>query len=604
MTETDRTNSQLARLFEQMAAALDLLGKNAFRVNASARVARVIRDQADQIANVIARAREEDTKPLAVLKAIDGIGKGSAEKIIEYVDTGTIAEHTELMEQVPAGLFDVLEIPGLGPKTVRLMWEQLSITCVADLKGKLDSEELAALPRMGKKTIDNIRQAITFAEESAGRTPLGIARPIALALVEHLKSVSGVTRAEYAGSLRRGCETIGDIDILVACTDPEAVREAFCTQSRAVQVLARGETKCSIRIRFEHATMQADLRIVPQEAFGAALMYFTGSKDHNVRLREVAIGNGMRLNEYGLFTTTDERPQDAGIKPTAAQTEQDVFAALGLEWIPPEMREDRGEVKACAEGMGVPHLITRGDIKAELHAHTDASDGKQSLEELVASAQKRGYHTLAVTDHSVSSVIANGLDPKRLRRHIKRVRALNEKTEGITILAGSEVDIHPDGRLDYDDDLLAELDVVVASPHVSLRQDRAAATRRLLAAVTHPRVHILGHPTGRIINGRAGLDPDLNELFAAAAEHGTALEINSSWKRLDLRDTHVRAAVQDFGCLIAIDTDAHSDGHFENIEYGILTARRAWLEPESCINTWAAGKLHDWLAGKRESSRR
>lgn len=599
MTEIDRTNSQLARLFAQMAAALDLLGENAFRVNAHARVARVIREQVDQMANVVAAARAGEINPITVLTALDGIGKGSAEKIVEFVDSGTIKEHEALLAKVPAGLFDVLEIPGLGPKTVRLMWEQLGITCVADLKSKLDSEELAALPRMGKKTIDNIRQAITFAQEAAGRTPLGIAHPIALALVAYLKKIKGVRQVAYAGSLRRGCETIGDIDILVACKDAEAVREAFCTQSSAIQVLARGETKCSIRIRFEEATMQADLRIVPEDAFGAALMYFTGSKEHNVRLRELAIEKGMRLNEYGLFKTPEERPQDVGIKPKAAKTEEEVFAALGLEWIPPEMREDRGEVKLAAAGAPIPDLITRADIKAELHAHTDASDGTQTLEELVASAKRRGYHTIAVTDHSVSSVIANGLDRKRLRQHIARVRALNEKTEGITILAGSEVDIHPDGRLDYDDDLLAQLDIVVASPHVSLRQDRASATKRLLAAIRYPLVHILGHPTGRIINGREGLSPDLNELFAAAAEHHTALEINANWKRLDLRDIHVRAAIQDHGCLVAINTDAHSDGHFEFIDYGILTARRAWLTPESCINTWPARKLHAWLAKKR-----
>ena len=338
--------------------------------------------------------------------------------------------------------------------------------------------------------------------------------------------------------------------------------------------------------------IQADLRIVPAEAYGAALMYFTGSKEHNVRLREIAIKKGMRLNEYGLFQGTEERPQDRGEVPVAVE-EEAIYAELGLPFIAPELREDRGELESVPE-----RLIELSDIRAELHAHTTASDGKLTIEELALCAKDRGFHTLAVTDHSQSAVIANGLSPDRLRRHIDAVREVNERLEGITVLAGSEVDILADGRLDYEDDLLAELDVVVASPHVALSQDPKAATERLLTAIRHPLVHIVGHPTGRIVLKREGLSPDMEALFEAAVEHDTVLELNANWNRLDLRDTHLRSAL-DHGCKVAIDTDAHHADHFEFLVYGVLTARRAGVSPEQCINTWDAERLHGWLRSKR-----
>ncbi len=586
-------NADIAHIFYQMADALELLGANRFRVNAYQRGARTLENMTEDITSVAAAADE----PVKRLAELDGIGKGLAEKIVEYLDGGTVEEHRELLEKVPEGLFQVLEIPGLGPKAVKLMWERLGITSVEDLKTRLDTGELAELPRMGAKTVENIRQAIAFQEKAGDRTPIGIARPIALDLLEELRSVDQVHRADFAGSLRRGRETIGDLDFLVACDDPEVVRERFCGHPAVTQVLARGETKCSVRLSVHGVALQADLRLVDEAVYGAALLYFTGSKDHNVRLREIAGKKNLHLNEYGLFEGTEERPQERGQEPLAAGDEDKIYEALGLPYFPPELREDRWEFSDSGR-QRAGELICLQDVKAELHSHTTASDGKLSIEAMAEHAKARGFHTLAITDHSVTSAVANGLDADGLRRHMAAIREANEKIDGITLLAGSEVDIHADGHLDYDDELLAELDVVVASPHVALRQSPEAATERLLAAIRHPLVHILGHPTGRIINKREGLSPDMGALFEAAAKHDTALEVNANWHRLDLRDTHLHSALE-HGCRIAIDTDAHHDAHFDFLVYGVLTARRAGLRAADCINTWSAEQLHSWLRSKR-----
>ncbi|MEO1088279.1 MAG: helix-hairpin-helix domain-containing protein, partial [Acidobacteriota bacterium] len=377
---------------------------------------------------------EEDLATAAKrLTDLDGIGKGMAEKIVEYIETGEMSEHKDLLTQVPVTLFDVLEIPGVGPKAAKAMFDELSITSLDDLENTPD-EVLAELPRMGKKTVANIRKAIEFNKKAGDRIPIGQAQPIALELRQRLRDVTGVRRAEYAGSLRRGRETIGDLDFLVSCEDEETVREAFCENDWVTQVLARGDTKCSVRLERDGVAIQADLRLVPDAVYGAALMYFTGSKEHNVRLRELAIRQEKRLNEYGLFAGTDERPQDSGAEPLAAETEEAIYAELGLPWVAPELREDRGELERVQSG--APALIGLDDIRSELHAHTTASDGKLSIVELAEEAKSRGFHTLAVTDHSKSSVIANGLDDDRLRRHIDDTRDADAKVDGIKILAG------------------------------------------------------------------------------------------------------------------------------------------------------------------------
>jgi DNA polymerase (family 10) len=576
-------NAELAAIFNEMAAVLEILGANRFRVNAHARVARVLKDLTVDVTTL--------ADDVGKLTAIDGIGEGSAKKIIEFIETGKVREHQDLLAEIPGGLLDVLDIPGLGPKTVKLLWEQADVTDIPSLEKAIVSGKLEKLPRMGAKTIANITESIAFAAKSSQRVRLGEALPVAEAIVEQLKTVKGVKRIQYAGSLRRGSETIGDIDILASTSKPKELAEAFRAMDGVEKVLAAGETKSSIRL---DAGIQVDLRIIDDASFGAALLYFTGSKQHNVAMRERALKRNLRLNEYGLFPDDGEEapPQKRGVKPVASKSEEEVFAALDLPWIPPEMREDRGELRAR-----LPAVLEPDDIKCDLHAHTTASDGKMTIDELAQAAKAMGYHTVAVTDHSKASAQANGLDEKRLLKHVQAVREADARIKGITILAGTEVDILADGRLDYGDDVLAELDIVIASPHVALRQPADKATRRLLSAIRHPLVDIIGHPTGRIINKREGLHPDLNALIEAAIEHDTALEINANYLRLDLRDTHVRAAVE-AGALISINTDAHSPVDFQQMRYGVLTARRGWLTKKQCINAWSKQKLRAWLRGE------
>ncbi len=612
-------NSAVASRLGQIAQLLELTGADKFRVLANQKAARVIDALSTDLASLAADR--------AALLQIDGIGPKIADKIIEFAATGRITELDDLRAQVPPGLPELLTIPGLGPKTVRMVWLEAGVVDLANLKRIIADGTILTLPRMGEKAVEKLKASIAIMAEANLRLPLGIALPIAQRIAATMRAVKGSSEAAYAGSLRRGRDTVGDIDILVATTNPAAAAEAFCSQPGITQVISKGESKCSVRLRVESIpgdfpdagdtdcaspatgeagaaaatdtarSVQVDLRIIPAASWGAAMLYFTGSKEHNVRLRQRALDLGLTLNEFGLFPNdnADTPPQQRGIKPVAAKTEADVFKALGFPLVPPELREDRGELLLKK----IPRLVEVADIRAELHAHTTASDGSMSIAQLAAAAKARGFHTIAVTDHSQSSAIANGLKPARLREHIAAVRAEAEKTTGITILCGSEVDILADGDLDYTDELLAELDVVVASPHASLLQEPERATARLLKAIRHPLVHILGHPTGRLILKRRGLEPDMAALIAAAKECSVALEINAHWLRLDLRDTHVYAAVK-AGCLIAINCDVHASEDFENLRYGVLTGRRGWLTPELCVNTWDAPRLHAWLGDKRK----
>ena len=637
-------NAAVAERFSQISKMMELLGENPFKSNAHAKVSRIVSDLTQDL-EPIAKGPDAAAK----LMEIEGVGQSSAAKIVEFARTGKIRELEELRAKVPAGLLPAMEIPGLGPKTVAMLWKEAGVIDLTGIKKIIDDGSILNLPRMGEKAVTKIKESITLAEQGQQRLYLGIAAPIADRIVERLKKIKGVKQVAYAGSLRRGKETIGDIDILVSTTSPDAVSEAFRKMAEVRHVIAAGDTKSSVRfavnpslgrwdmegkegVESAEPTVQVDLRVVPHASWGAALLYFTGSKEHNVRLRERAQAKSLTLNEYGLFPEDNEKepPQKRGVKPLAGKTEAEVFAALGLAWIPPEMREDRGELDAfelsptsterkpaaatlkpktakaarkpdaeTAASTRIPNLhfpkpIELADIKAELHAHTTASDGRMSIVELATMARARGFHTIAITDHSKSSVIANGLSPDRLCKHIKAIHEARKQVPGINILAGSEVDILSDGSLDYDDDLLGELDIVVASPHAALSQDPATATKRLLKAIRHPLVNILGHPTGRLINKRPGLSPDMAELFAAAKEHDVALEINAHWLRLDLRDTHVRAAV-DAGCLIAIDCDVHEAEDCDNLRYGVATGRRGWLTADKCVNAWEADRLYDWL---------
>lgn len=601
-------NGAIAARLEEIAKMIEVLGEDQFRAISNSRAARNI----DALPFDIATIADDKKK----LTEIEGIGPKIADKIMEFAATGQMKEHGELKAKVPAGLLEMMKIPGLGPKTVRAIWQTLDVTTLAGLKKAIEDGTILKVPRMGEKAALKIKEAMEFAAQGQARLWLGQAVPVAERIIDLMSKALGkkVKKIDYAGSLRRGKDTIGDIDILIATPAIGEAVEAFTKMPGVAQVISAGESKASVRVRTDvdlsrwnvedqtGPTVQADLRVIPEASWGAALMYFTGSKEHNIRLRQRALDQGLTLNDYGLFPDDkeDTPPQNRGIKPVVSKTEEEIYKKLGMPYVPPEVREDRGEM----ELKETPRLVEVGDIKAELHSHTTASDGSMSIEELAAKARERGFHTIAVTDHSQSSVIANGLKPERLLLHIEAIRKAQEKFVNksgkaeITILAGSEVDILADGTLDYEDDLLKKLDVVVASPHAALSQDGPTATKRLVRAIRHKYVHILGHPTGRLINQRAGLDPDMAKLIATAVEFNTALEINAHWMRLDLRDVHVRQAVNG-GALIAIDCDVHMPEDYDNLRFGVMTGRRGWLTPDKCVNTWEAKKLHQWLKAKR-----
>jgi DNA polymerase (family X) len=590
-----------------MADVLDVTGANPFKVGAYQRAARALEEMTDDVSRVA---------DLDHLTEIQGIGKRLAEKIVEFVRTGRVEEIEQALARVPPGVLELMSIPGLGPKSVAVLWQKGGVESLEDLKKKLATGELEKLPRMGARTLEKIGKSLAFAESSGHRVRLGDALPMAELIVQALRKLKQVARADYAGSVRRGVETIGDVDVVCGCRDVgrdgPTIAAAFKSLPMVQEVIASGATKVSVRTA---QGMQVDLRIVEDDHYGAALLYFTGSKAHNIALRERAIKKGLRLNEYGLWSAQDfdeagmaqrvgeevpSRGRDfrkTGRPPVAGATEQDIYEALKLMWMPPELREDRGEIQV-SELEKIPELLQVADIKAELHAHTVASDGHWTIEELAAAARERGFHTVAVTDHSASQAIANGLDTRRLEMHIKAIRAANDKVHGITILAGTEVDILPDGKLDYADSLLAELDIVIASPHMGLTHDPERATKRLLAAIENPYVHIIGHPTGRMILRREGLSPDMSRVIKAAADTGTALEINANSYRLDLRDTHARAAIE-AGVLLAINTDAHGPADLDQLRFGVLTARRAWVQPRHVVNCMTAGQLQKWLKAKR-----
>jgi DNA polymerase (family 10) len=582
------SNAEIARLFSEIADILDLTGANAFRVNAHRKVARILEESGEDL---VAVARADPAR----VRSIPGIGEGSAAKIEEFARTGKVKEHDELLASIPAGVPALLRIPGLGPKRVATLWKEGGIESTDDLRRRLADGSLTGLPGMGPKTLKAIGESLAFLDTTRGRIRLGEAAGIAHAIVARLRAAGGVRRISHAGSLRRGKETIGDIDIVASADDPAALHASLKEAPGVAAVLAAGETKTSVRT--DHG-VQVDLRTVDDAQYGAALLYFTGSKEHNVRLRERAQRMGMRLNEYGLFREepgATEAPQARGAAPVAARTEEEVYAALGLPWIPPELREDHGELdRAPPEG-----LVTVESIKAELHCHTTASDGTLEIAGMVEEALRRGFHAIAITDHSRTQAQANGLSVERLREHAARVREVGAHyAKRIAVLAGSEVDILADGTLDYPDDALALLDWVVASPHAALRAEPAAATERLLAAIRHPLVHVIGHPTGRIVNAREGLSPDVALLAREAAARDVALEVNSNSMRLDLRDAHVRLCME-AGCLVSVNTDAHGAGDFDELPFGVATARRGGLTEERCINCWPQARLLAWARAKR-----
>ena len=537
------------------------------------------------------------------IEAIRGIGKSSAAIIGDVIETGRSGDYEELLASVPPEVLGMLDVPGMGPKTVGQVWRERGIETFAALASAIDDGSLATLKGLGPKKLAQIRAGLALREAAAERRPLGDAVKLADAFERSLRAVDGVARVERAGSVRRGRETIGDLDVVVASApdaDPAAILERVSRLPDVDEVLGRGATTCSVVTK---RGMQIDCRVVPAASYGAALCYFTGSKEHNRRLRALARERGLTLNEWGLFDAAawDARDDEPGTVPSveavAGDTEEAVYAALGLAWVPPELREDTGEIELARDD-ALPALIEEGDYRGELHCHTRASDGVGSIEDMAEAAKALGYRFLAITDHSVSQAQANGLDATRLAAHASAIRDANARIDGIELLAGTECDILADGRLDYDDDVLAELDWVVASPHAALSQSPERATERLLRAIEHPLVNVIGHPTGRLIGRRAGLSPDFATLFAAAAETGTALEINASYRRLDLAADLARAAVR-AGCKLAIDTDAHHPKHLGRLDGGLATARRGWVTRADVVNCLDVDALRAFVAAKR-----
>ena len=574
-------NQQIGDIFNEMADIMEILGEDHFRINTYRKVARVIHDCPQDVSELA--AQEE-------LRSLPGIGESSAGKINEFVLHGTIQAHEKLLEKIPPKLLDLLKIPGFGPKGVAAVWKKLNVESIADLRRVIDDQSLEELPGFGAKKAEALAHGIKFLESAQGRILLVHAVGIAEAVVGQLRQrITGLKRIELAGSLRRCRETIGDIDLLAEADDEELGRhivETFTRIDGVQEVILAGETKASVRFADPNVcsdVVQVDLRVVPSESTGAAWQYFTGSKYHNVRLREIAVKKKLKLNEYGLFR---------GEKQLAGKTEQDVYKKLGLVYIPPTMREDRGEVE-LAQKNKLPAVVEQKDIRGDLHMHTPASDGRNTLEELVAMAQMLGYQYIAVTDHSQSSAIANGLDIERLLEHIKKIKALNEQYDDFTILASSEVDILMDGSMDYPDEVLAQLDFVIGSVHSGLAGPEEKCTARVIRAMKNPCVNCIGHPTSRLIGTREPMKLDMNAVIAAAVETHTALEINSHPQRLDLKDIHVRQAIE-AGVKLIINTDAHDVAGLQLMRYGVATAQRGWATKSDILNCQPLDAVRKW----------
>ncbi|SNZ13033.1 DNA polymerase (family 10) [Natronoarchaeum philippinense] len=576
----------VAGALEEMA---DLLEANdvEYKPRAYRRAAENIRDHPASVTDLAA----DDP---AQLDEIDGVGDAIAEKIVEYVETDTIGELEDLRQELPVEMEALTRVEGVGPKTVGTLYRALGVRTLTDLDRAAREEKIREVSGFGAKTEQNIAENIEFAKSARERELLGDGRPLADALLSHLSEHETVERCEVAGSIRRWKDTVGDVDVLAASEDSEAVVEAFTDWERVEDVIEAGTHKASVRAG---GGVRLDLRVVVPDEFGSALQYFTGSKDHNVALRNYALDRDVKLNEYGAFDISEVGDPDADQRVgerIGGTTEESMYEALGLPRMPPEIRQGTGEIEAAAEN-DLPDLLGEDDVRGDLHTHSDWSDGGYQIEEMIAAAADVGHEYLAVTDHaSGPGIFGNtGLDDEELLEQIDAVREVAADHD-IEVLTGVETNVDADGELSTGDDVLDELDLVVASPHSALDADGDAGTDRLIAAVEHPAVDVLGHPHGRLLNQRSGLDLDVPDLAAAAADADTALEVNSNPARLDLWGRPVRAAIE-AGAPIAIDTDAHSPGEFEHVRYGVHTARRGWAEPADVLNAWSIDDLREFL---------
>ena len=562
-------NFELARMFEKIADALEIKGENQFKVIAYRKVSRILKDFPEDIEKVYREGR---------LREIPGIGEGIAKKISEYLKTGEMKKYREALDGIPQGLLELLDIPNLGPKTIKLAHEKLGVKNLEDLKRVIEDGSLAKLPGMGAKKVENIRVGIEMVERKGGgerRFPIGLVSPIVEEVVSVLSSIKGVENVVPAGSYRRCKETVGDLDFLTIAEDGDKVITTFTGMPMVSRVIASGGTKASVIEK--NLGIQMDLRVLPSESFGAALQYFTGSKAHNIKLRGIAKDKGLKISEYGVFK---------GEKYIAGRTEEEVYRAIGLVWIPPEMREDRGEVELAMEG-NLPEILKLEDIKGDLHIHSKYSDGADTIEKIAKFGKSLGYEYVGIADHSRSVKYAGGMEIEELYKKMEEIEALNKKISGITILMGTEVDILQDGTLDYPDEVLGKMDFVIAAVHQGFKKH---VTERMLDAMDNPNVDIIAHPTGRLLSGRTGYDIDIEKVMKKAAEIGVALEINAYYDRLDLDDINSRMAKQ-MGVKLVINTDAHNIGMMRDMKLGVCVARRAWLKKEDVLNTLPWNKL-------------
>jgi len=575
-----RANEQVAALLREYADLVAITGGDAFRARVYEKAARAVDGYSDDVSRLSA----------AELRLIPGVGKSIADKISEAVATGTIKALDILRAQIPPGVRELTSIPGLGPARAVALYRELQISSVAELTDAIKAGRLRDLKGFGRRSEDRILHGIEVMRMAGQRVHLDVAMDTAAGLVAAIGAVPGCTRCTYAGSLRRMRETIGDIDILAAATDSAPLMTALTVLPETAEVIARGAAKTSIRTT---RGLQVDLRVVPPDCWGAALQYFTGSQAHNVRVREIAVRKKLKLSEYGLFDT------ETG-ELIVSRTEEDVYSRLGMAWVPPTLREDTGEVQAALRG-ALPVLVTDRDIRGDLHTHTNLTDGVASLEQMVAAAQGRGYEYYAITDHAPNLFMQRMTSEKMLaqREQVQALAALldagRDGGAAMALLHGTELNIAPDGSVDWPAEFLDGFDVCVASVHSHFDQPRHAMTRRFITACENPHVNIIGHPLTRKIGRRPPVDADLPELFAACARTGTALEINSHPARLDLPSEHIRAA-RDAGVKFSIDTDAHSTGHLDYLRYGVGNAQRGWLTPDDVINTWPLARLTEFLA--------
>jgi DNA polymerase (family 10) len=566
-------NADIARVFGEIADLLEIQQANPFRIRAYRNAARIVEAlQLDLVACLAAGGE---------LPKLPGIGADLDAKIREIAATGTCALFEKLNRQLPSGITDLLHVPGLGPKRVQRLYQDLDVQTPEQLYRAARDGRLRALPGFGEKSELNILQGVEAHLKRPGRYKLAIAAQYAHAYADYLSRSAGVGRVVLAGSFRRMRETVGDIDILVTAAAPAQVMQRFLAYAEVRQVLSRGETRSSVVL---HAGIQVDVRVVAEECYGAALHYFTGSKSHNIAVRKLGQERGLKINEYGVFR---------GNKRIAGETEESVYAAVGLPYIPPELREDRGEIEAARAGE-LPRLVELEDLRGDLHVHTKASDGHGSMRDMALAASARGLRYLAITEHSRRLRLAHGLDPRRLELQIDEIDRLNAELTGIRVLKGIEVDILADGTLDLPDSVLAHLDLVVGAVHSDFQLSRERQTERILKAFEHPHFHILAHPTGRLIERREPYDVDMLRIIRKAKERGRFLELNAHPERLDLLDTHCRMA-KDEGVLVCISSDAHSALDFEHLRYGIGQARRGWLEKADVLNTRPLAELQRLL---------